>query len=113
MPGKKKTIRGSKRGQRYTPAQKRRILQTAAKEKLTGAEVRKRFGVSTLTFYRWRGPVRSRRGTRRSRPPQSLQGQEGKMRARARARIARIMPRIINQEVRAFLDEYLVDKQRS
>ena len=42
---------------RYTPAERRRILAAARKEGLTGAQVKKRFGVSALTFYRWRGPV--------------------------------------------------------
>ena len=47
---------------RYSAAEKKKILDTAVKENLTGAEVQKRFGIAQLTFYRWRGPVRARRG---------------------------------------------------
>ena len=45
-------------GKRYSAAEKKRILDAARSEGLTGAQVRERFGVSTLSFYRWRGPVR-------------------------------------------------------
>jgi transposase len=42
---------------RYTDAQRKPILATAQKEGLASAQVKKRFGVSTLTFYRWLEPV--------------------------------------------------------
>ena len=61
---------------RYTPAEKAKVLAAAAKEGLTGAQAAKRFGIAQLTFYKWRGPVRSdavgRRGKRGpGRPPGS------------------------------------------
>ena len=95
-----KTKRSS-RGKRYTPAQRAKILSTAKKEKLTGAQVRKRFGVSTLTFYRWRGPVRKRRGR------VSANGQSGSgsqvdieaLRREVRAGIQRVLPQVIREEV--------------
>ena len=49
------------RGKRYTAAQKARILKAAAEKKLTALQVQKQFGVSAITFYRWRGPVRGKR----------------------------------------------------
>src|SRR5689334_10601486 len=63
-------------GKRYTPAEKAKILAAAKAEGLTGDQVARKFGVASLTFYRWRGPVRSdalkRRGKRGpGRPPGS------------------------------------------
>src|SRR5688500_20161514 len=43
---------------RYTSTEKKRILSIAQKEGLTGADVKKRFGIAQPTFYRWRGPGR-------------------------------------------------------
>jgi len=83
---------------RYTQAEKKRILATSAKEGLTGKEVSQRFGVSTLSFYRWRGPVQGAKA-------KALKGStkvavdERALRAQVRARIARILPEIIQQEV--------------
>ena len=53
MPRKSKKTR-----KRYTPAQKAKILAAAAKDNMTGKQAAKKFGISTRTFYRWRGPVR-------------------------------------------------------
>ena len=48
----------------YAPAIKAKILAAAKKENLTGAQVAKRFGISTLTFYKWRGPMKGRKAKR-------------------------------------------------
>jgi transposase len=42
-------------------AEKAGILAAAKKDGLTGEQFAKRFGVATLTFYRWQGPVRKRK----------------------------------------------------
>lgn len=92
------------KGRRYSAAQKRRILETAKKEGLSGAQVKKRFGVSTLTFYRWRGPVRGKR----SRPRRvSAVVDQGAIREEVRAGIRRVLPQIIRKEVSAALAEML------
>ena len=112
MPRKKK----SSSGKRYTPAQKALILKTAAAEKLTAAAVQKRFGVSALTFYRWRGPVRRRRGpgrpkgskNRKALAPQvsSWLGQaQGTLRQQVRSSLRSIMPELIGQEIQSYLRE--------
>jgi len=49
---KKASSRGT--GKRYSDRERRNILETAKREGLTGAQVRARFGVSTLSFYTWR-----------------------------------------------------------
>lgn len=100
----KKVKRGP--GHRYTATQKQHILETAEKEGLTGDQVRKRFGVSTLTFYRWRGPVRGRR--RPQAPPAArVAVHDGTLREQLRAGIRKALPRLIQDEVAAALEELL------
>jgi transposase-like protein len=95
----------------YSAAKKAEILATAKREGLTGAQVRKRFGISTLTFYRWRGPVRGRR--KRGRPIGSRNvssaGARVKVNAAAvrrevQAQVRKLLPQIIREEVAAALD---------
>ena len=101
----------SKRGTRYTAAQKAKILTAAKKEGLTGAQVAKRFGVSTLTFYRWRGPVRRdalRRAGRKLGPGRpsgngSLRVDPAVVRRAVRKQIEKMLPEIIRDEVAAAL----------
>ncbi len=106
----------SKRGTRYTAAQKAKILADAKKEGLTGAQVAKRFGVSTLTFYRWRGPVRSDALKRvgKKRGPGRPKGSKNRViaggavgnslvREQVRSEVRRILPQVIRQEVEAYL----------
>jgi transposase-like protein len=97
-------------GKRYTPAEKAKILEAAAAGKLTGDQVAKQFGVAPLTFYRWRGPVRSdalkRRGKRGpGRPPGSGEPRvnESAVRKAVQAQIKKLLPRIIQEEVEAAL----------
>jgi transposase-like protein len=99
-----------KRGQRYTADQKKAILQAAIKEKLTGAQVAKRFGVSPLTFYRWRGPVRDRRarvgGPRANGRAAGIED----IRGLVRARVQQILPGVIREQVNAYVAEILVGR---
>jgi len=96
---------------RYTAAQKAKILAAARKGGLTGAQVAKRFGISTLTYYRWRGPVRSdavaRKGRKRGpgRPPGSGKAKIDvvAVRREVRAQVRKLLPQIIREEVAAAL----------
>jgi len=101
-----KGVKGSQ-GKRYTDAQKRKILATAKRERLTGAQVRKRFGVSTLSFYRWRGPVRSdalkRRGPGRPARSGKVKIDSAAMRREVQAQLRKLLPQIIREEVEAAL----------
>ena len=99
----------SKRGTRYTAAQKAKVLAAAKKEGLTGAQVAKRFGISLLTFYRWRGPVRSdalRRAGRKRGPGRPRGNGVGRVdpavvRQAVRKQIEKMLPQIIREEVEA------------
>jgi transposase-like protein len=101
----------SKRGTRYSAAQKAKILAAAKKEGLTGAQVAKRFGVSTLTFYRWRGPVRSdalkragkKRGPGRPKGSGKVKVDTAAVRREVQAQIRKVLPQIIREEVVAAL----------
>lgn len=107
-----KTTKKGSQGKRYTDAQKRTILAAAKSEGLTGAQVRKRFGVSTLSFYRWRGPVS---GRKRGRPVGSknrvagakVKVDAGAVRREVQAQVRRLLPQIIREEVAAFLKQAL------
>ena len=108
MP-KKPTL--GKRGLRYSQERKGAILTVARKEGLTGAQVAKRFGISTLTFYRWRGPVRSdavaRKGRKRG-PGRSFGSGRAKVdvaaiRREVQAQVRRLLSQIIREEVAAAL----------
>ena len=106
---------------RYTPAQKRRILSAARKEGLTGAEVRKRFGVSTLTFYRWRGPVgrgrrvepggRVRGGAAPGAPHagllESAEIDVVALREEVRRALHHLLPQVVQEELEAYLSALL------
>jgi transposase-like protein len=84
----------------YSPAVKAKILTTAKKENLTGAEVKKRFGISTLTFYRWRGPVRGKkRGPGRPKGKGLTKPQIAAARRKIRTQLKKLLPQIIREEV--------------
>src|SRR5688572_21014292 len=100
-----------KRGVRYSAEKKAEILAAAKKDNLTGEQVAKRFGVSTLTFYRWRGPVRGRK--KRGRPVGSKNRVAGgrvkvdsaAVRREVQAQVRKLLPQIIREEVAAALRE--------
>jgi len=97
----------TRRGKRYTDAERTKILATAKREGLTGAEVSKRFGVSTLTYYLWRkksGAPRSRGPGR----PRKNRGGAGhvvdgdlmtQLREAVRQRLREILPELIRSEL--------------
>jgi transposase-like protein len=96
------------RGVRYSAADKKRIMAAARKGNLTGAQVQKRFGVSPLTYYRWRGPVRRRRvGANRGR---ASGGDD--IRVAVRAHVQRVLPQVIREQVREYLAEILGQRKR-
>jgi len=85
---------------RYTPAEKARIMTAARKGGLTAQEVQQQFGVSPLTFYRWRGPVRGQGVS-------AAMTRDGDLRAQVQARVRAILPTVIRQEVNAYLESIL------
>jgi transposase-like protein len=106
----KKATKG-KRGVRYSKEKKAEILAAAKKDKLTGEQVAKRFGISTLTFYRWRGPVRKaaiarhgrKRGPGRPKGSGKVKVDAAAVRREVQAQVRRLLPQIIREEVAAAL----------
>lgn len=96
------------RGKRYTAAQKAHILKVAAAKKLTALQVQKQFGVSAITFYRWRGPVRGKRAGLAPKGGVDL----AVLRRQVQGGVQRVLPAVIRQEVRAYLDRVLAAGRR-
>jgi len=90
--------KSSRRGKRYTAQQRQAILAAAAKEGLTGDQVAKRFGGASLTFYRWRGPVRGPK-VRANAAQAKVSVDERGLRVQVRTQIAEVLPQIIQEEV--------------
>ncbi|HKA25235.1 MAG TPA: transposase [Candidatus Eisenbacteria bacterium] len=95
--------RRTRRGKRYSTAEKARILAAARSGNLTALQVQKQFGVSPLTFYRWRGPVR---GRRRGRLAAAASGASD-LRAQVQDRVRAVLPGVIREEVKAYLASIL------
>ena len=89
---------------RYTAKKKAAILATAAKEKLTAIEVQKRFGVKPVTYYSWRKKPGGTSATwgRRGRSGKAT-GLDSNLRQRVQARLRIILPKIVEDEVDAYL----------
>lgn len=95
-------------GKRYTDAERQSILAAAKSEGLSGAQVSKRFGVSTLTYYTWRKRSGAKRGrTMRAETTGAAVGRTlGKavnladmIRREIRAHIGRLIPDILKSEI--------------
>ena len=110
-----KTRRG--RGRRYSDAERQKILATAQREGLTGVEVSKRFGVSTLTYYLWRkkaGTGARRRPVRSGAPRQARpNGFDQDLRGAVRQQIQATLPAIIREEIERYLQEALGSPRRT
>jgi hypothetical protein len=90
----------------YTSAQRTAILAAARKESLTALQVRKKFGVTPVTYYSWRkksGLTRRRGGAvvLGGRPTGDLNQQ---VRSEVRAKVRQILPVIVRTEVSGYLD---------
>ena len=92
----------------YTAKQRAEILSAATKENLTANDVKKRFGVTPVTYYSWRkkeGLV----GPRGRRP--SLLSQVGadsaiaaQVRTGVQAKVRQVLPGIVREEVLNYLN---------
>ncbi len=104
-----KTAKKSGRGKRYTKSEKAKILAAAKKGNMTGQQASKKFGISMLTFYRWRGPVRG--GKKRGRPVGSknrvaagkVKVDLAAVRREVQAQVRSMLPQIISVAVRSLL----------
>ena len=92
---------------RYTPEQKRTILAAALKERLTALDVKKKFGVTPVTYYSWR--KKSGAARRRGRPAgiARVSGLEFSVRNEVQSRVRSMLPEIVRGEINNFLDSVL------
>ena len=94
----------------YTPEQREKVLAAAKAEKLTAAQVQKKFGVTPVTYYSWRkkSGVSRKRGTRTAataavaRPVAGNLGSQ--VRSEVQSKMRQIIPGIVRSEVSAYLD---------
>src|SRR5882672_11308154 len=107
----------AKRPRKTYSAQKRaEILAAAQKENLTANDVRKKFGVTPVTYYSWRkkeGLV-GRRGRRPSLLTQAGAGSNIAMQVRSgvQAKVRSVMPVIVREEVTNYLNALFTMNRR-
>ena len=95
-----------KKRQNYTPAQREKILAAAKAEKLTAEQVKKKFGVTPVTYYSWR----KKSGLTRTRGAGAVAttGASGdlssQVRSEVQTKIRQIIPGIVRTEVGLYLD---------
>jgi len=95
----------------YTPEQRKQILQTADRDGLTANDVKKKFGVTPVTYYSWRkkeGISARRGGGGAGRSASRNAGGGGdlgsQVRTEVRAKIQNILPEIVRTEVSQYMD---------
>jgi transposase-like protein len=94
----------------YTPEQRAKVLAAAKAERLTAAQVQKRFGVTPVTYYSWRkkSGVTRKRGTRAAAAAVIARPGAGDLGAQVRSEVQgkmrQIIPGIVRSEVSAYLD---------
>lgn len=102
-----------KKRTRYAEAQRRQILETAVRERLTAADVQKKYGVTPVTYYSWRKKYgvgnRQGGGARRASSPISLNGGAitGAITQQVRSVVQSKVRELVQSVVRAEVDEYL------
>jgi len=99
---------------KYSDKKRAEILAAADKEGLTATDVQKRFGVIPVTYYSWRKRVAGS-GRGKSRKARGTRSADVDSRARdaVRARLARQLPKIVEQEVGRYLDSMLGPERRA
>lgn len=100
----------------YTAQKRAEILAAAQKENLTANDVKRKFGVTPVTYYSWRkkeGLV-GRRGRRPSLLTQAGAGSQiaFQVRAGVQAKVRAVMPGIVREEVTNYLNALFVANRR-
>jgi transposase-like protein len=110
-PARAKAVRSrasrtSGRSRRYLPVERARILDTARREGMSGAEAAKRFGISQFTYYLWRKQARPgiRQAARRVRDTGILDVAE-EIRRELRDRIRAMIPNAIRSEINSVMSD--------
>jgi len=98
--------RRSRTRKTYTSEQRKQILETASRDGLTANDVKKKYGVTPVTYYSWR--KKSGVVARRGRPPGRTSGRGGdlqsQLRSEVRTKIEQILPGIVRTEVSQYMD---------
>jgi len=99
----------------YTPQKRAEILAAAQRESLTANDVKKKFGVTPVTYYSWR----KKEGLvgRRGRRPGLLALSGGgtiatQVRAGVQAKVRAVMPGIVREEVTNYLNTLFASSRR-
>jgi transposase-like protein len=90
--------------QTYTSGQRNAILAAAKREGLTALQVKRKFGVTPVTYYSWR----KKKGLTRPRGTAGLVAGSGgnltrHVQTEVRARVRQMMPGIVRTEVSGYL----------
>ena len=94
----------------YSNAKRISILQAARAQGLTALDVKKRFGVTPVTYYSWRrkyGAGSNRPTTLRVAARVGRGGRDGiagQLRSEVQSRVREILPQIVRHEVSNYLD---------
>ena len=100
--------RAGRKRKSYSDAQRRTILEAAQRDGLTAMDVKKRFGVTPVTYYSWRkktGAV-----ARRGRRPGAVMAAGGSgplsstLVGEVRAKIQQVLPAIVRAEVSNYIE---------
>jgi transposase-like protein len=110
----KESAAARSRWKRFTPEQRAAILSEASGQKLTGKQVAKKYGISTVTYYLWRkqsgritwGPGRPR-GTKGS-----GDGIADAARTAVREKVREVLPGIVRDEVARAIDAMFGSRRR-
>ena len=99
----------------YTPQKRAEILAAAQRENLTANDVKKKFGVTPVTYYSWRKKegLIGRRGRRPGLLALSASGNIAtQVRAGVQAKVRAVMPGIVREEVTSYLNTLFASGRR-
>jgi transposase-like protein len=97
----------------YSQQKRTDILAAADKEGLTALQVKRRFGVTPVTYYSWRRKYRE--GARPLAPAARGRGLDlaHQVRREVQAKVRRILPEIVRTEVSSYLDSLFRSRGRA
>ena len=99
--------KASRKRKSYSPELRQEIMETATRDGLTALDVKKKFGVTPVTYYSWR--KKSGAVAKRGRGPAKVVARGGsdlssQLRIEVRAKIQEMLPGIVKSEVAMFMD---------
>jgi transposase-like protein len=95
-----------KKRKNYTPQQRAQIMAAAARDHLTAAQVRRKFGVTPVTYYSWRKKtgITRKRGTGAARLVARGADLNTQLRSEVAVRVRQILPDIVRSELNQYLN---------